>query len=292
MSKKRLNISWDRKTSPEDIKPALKRFRHHLKDIGLRDSTIESYVFRLGKYLEFAQNKVPTEETVISFRATLHEKALSISSINNYCFAIKKYHEMLGHQIAFPFIKPKNTIPYFFDESDVAKIFGACRNLKHYAMLQTIFYGSLCASELCHLDDQDLDLKTLSIRVREGKGGKEGLVYITNDCARTLKSYLKIRPQLKINGRFPLFYTDFGRRWDRRSLYRMFITYKKLAGVEKNGGLHVFSRHSPASILIKNGCDIITVKELLRHQDINTTARYLHVADATKREKYEKCLSL
>ncbi|MCJ7444814.1 MAG: tyrosine-type recombinase/integrase [Methanotrichaceae archaeon] len=130
------------------------------------------------------------------------------------------------------------------------------------------------------------------MRVREGKGGKEGLVYINNDCARTLKGYLKIRPQLEINDRNPLFYTDFGRRWDRRSLYRMFIAYKKLAGVEKNGGLHVFSRHSPASILIKNGCDIITVKELLRHEDISTTARYLHVADATKREKYEQYLTL
>jgi len=43
-------------------------------------------------------------------------------------------------------------------------------------MLQTLFYGCLMASELCNLDDCDLDLKSLTIRVREGKRGKAGIV--------------------------------------------------------------------------------------------------------------------
>ena len=54
----------------------------------------------------------------------------------------------------------------------------------------------------------------------------------------------------------------------------------------------MFGRHSAASILIKNGCDIMTIKELLRHEDIETTVRYLHLSDQTKREKYEKYLVL
>lgn len=165
------------------------------------------------KYLEFTKTETPKEEDLARFRDVLKEKRLSISTINNYCFAIKRYHEMIGQTVEFPFVKPKNTIPFFFDESDITKIFSVCSNLKHFAMLQTLFYACLRASELCSLDDSDIDLKTLSVRIRDGKGGKEGISCITNECAQTLKQYLKVRPPLEIDGRKPLFYTDYGKCW-------------------------------------------------------------------------------
>jgi integrase/recombinase XerD len=110
--------------------------------------------------------------------------------------------------------------------------------------------------------------------------------------ARILQEYLKIRPETKVDDEQPLFVTDYCRRWDRMDVHRMFTQYKKKAGIEKRGGLHVFGRHSPGSLMIKNGCDIITVKEIMRHKDIETTARYLHISDVTKREKYEQFLKL
>jgi integrase len=223
-------MSWNREVKAEDLQPALRRFRRYLMDIGLRASTIESYVFRAGKYLESARAEEPTFEDAANFREILVGRDLSISTINNYCFAIKSYHEMRGESFEFPFIKPRDIIPYFFDEQDVLRIFGVCRNIKHLAMLQTLFYACLRAGELCDLDDSDLDLKTLSIRIREGKGGKEAITYISNECAQVLKQYLNVRPSLEIEGRKPLFYTDFGKLWDRRDVYRMFVTYKRLAG--------------------------------------------------------------
>jgi integrase/recombinase XerD len=291
MPKKRLDVSWTREIGVEDLKPALKRYNRYLEDGGLRDSTITMYVFRVGKFLEFAKDNKPPVDEFTRFRETLNERCLSRSTINNYCFAIKKYYEMDGQTIDFNFIRPMNTIPHFFDENDIAKLFATCHNLKHFAMLQTLFYGCLRASELCSLDDSDLDLKALTLRV-DGKGGKEAMVYITDECAKTLKRYLEARPPLDIDGRKPLFYTDFGGRWERRGIYRMFMYYKKLAGIEKHGGVHVFSRHSVGSLLVKRGCDIVTIKELMRHSDVHTTMRYLHISDATKREKYEQYLTL
>jgi integrase/recombinase XerD len=72
----------------------------------------------------------------------------------------------------------------------------------------------------------------------------------------------------------------------------MFKQYKKKAGIGKRDGLSVFGRHSSASLMMKNGCDIVSVKELMRHKDIATTMGYLHVSDQTKREKHEKYLTL
>jgi len=72
----------------------------------------------------------------------------------------------------------------------------------------------------------------------------------------------------------------------------MFTNYKKKAGIDKIGGVHVFGRHSPASILVKNGCDIMTVKKLMRHKDITTTSRYLHISDEDMRQKHNKYLKI
>lgn len=289
--KRRLEIDWHRDTSA-DFNLSLQRFKRYLKDIGFRDSTVESYIGHVGRYLKYTGTDKPPIDSAKVFRQILHEKRLSSSSINNYSFAIKKYHAMLGEAVSLPFLKRNEGLPYYFDEDDVRNIFDVCNNLKHYAILQTVFYGCLRASELCNLDDQDLDMKRLTLHVREGKGGRDGIAYISKDCANTLKKYLEIRPPLEIDGRFPLFYTDYGNRWDRRDVSRMFTYYKKEAGVQKAGGIHVFSRHTAATILVAHGCDLRLVKELLRHKDIRTTLRYAHVADKTLRDRYNQCLTI
>ena len=127
----------------EDLKPALKRFRRYLGGIGLRASTTESYVFRAGKYLEFARTEEPTVEDAANFRTVLVNRDPSVGAINNYCFAIKSYHEMRGGSFGFPFIKPKGIIPYFFDEQDIPWVFGICDNIQRLTMLQTLFYACL-----------------------------------------------------------------------------------------------------------------------------------------------------
>lgn len=142
------------------------------------------------------------------------------------------------------------------------------------------------------LNDQDIDFGDKTIRIKEGKGGREAIVPLNPEVIPVLMDYLKVRPSLKVDGEQPLFITDFGHRWCRFGVYRMYKDYKKMAGINKRGGLHVFGRHTPASLMIKHGCDIMTIKEIMRHKDIETTARYLHICDQTKREKLEKYLVL
>ncbi len=291
MERRKLDFDWNR-VNVIDFEMPLRRYRRYLEDRGFRESTVESYIGNVGRYLKFAQTDRPTTDTATCFRDTLHDKNLARSTINNYSFAMACYHSMYGEEASFPFMKRNDEIPCYFDPEEVIRIFGACHNLMHLAMLQTLFYGCLRASELCNLEDSDLDLKKLTIRVREGKGGRDGIVYISEDCVRTLKQYLSVRPTLEKDGRQPLFYTEYGNCWERRHLNRMFQYYKKKAGIEKAGGVHVFARHTAASILVANGCDLRHVKELLRHKDIRTTLRYAHVGEKTLREKYDRCLTL
>jgi integrase/recombinase XerD len=289
--RQQLRVDWSREIKMSDLKPALGRYQSYLSKLGFSDQTIESYVFRAGKYLEFVKTDQPTTEDHSRFRDYLQEKKLARNTLNNYGSAAKRYHEMIGIPVNFHFLKPNDTIPYFFNEDDIAKIFGVCHNAKHYAMLMTMFYEALRASELCGLNDEDIDFEAMTIRVR-GKWGREDLIPMNPEVACALQDYLKKRPSIKVNGEHPVFITDYFRRWNRMDAHRMFRDYKEKAGIVKPGGLHVFGRHSPASIMVKNGCDILTIKEIMRHRDIKTTSRYLHIGDQTKREKYEQFLRL
>lgn len=280
--KMKLDIDWSIK---EPEKFDLDKFRRYLRDHGHRQSTIDSYLICISKYLQ-------SKKSVQEFLDDLHSRKLAGSTIDNYITSIKKYHQMLGKEISIPYLKRSEGIPYYFDEEDVIKIFCVIHNIKHLAMLNVLFFGCLRASELTNLDDEDIDLGSMTLRIRDGKGGRSGMVPLSNECIAVLKDYLHIRPPLEIDGRKPLFYTDHGKRWDRKDLYRMFIIYKNKSNIQKAGGLHVFSRHTPATLMIANGCDIRIVKEILRHRDIRTTLRYAHVADKTLRERYNQCLTL
>jgi integrase/recombinase XerD len=89
-----------------------------------------------------------------------------------------------------------------------------------------------------------------------------------------------------------LFFTDFGGRYDRKEIYRLVIYYKGKAGIKKPGGAHVLFRHTPASLMIQNGCDLLTIQQVMRHNDIQTAMRYLHLADDTRRYKYDRFLKI
>jgi integrase/recombinase XerD len=185
-----------------------------------------------------------------------------------------------------------NEIPAYFTEDEVNKIFSTINNFKHYTILKILFYGCLRASELCDLDVSDIDLNDLTLHIRDGKGGKPAKVLINDECGRLLIRYLEIRPEFFEDHRQPLFFTEKGNRWNRHYLYQMFTIYKTKAGIKRKGGLHVFSRHTTATLMTAKGLDIRIVKDILRHEDIRTTLRYSHVADATKRKMYNEYLQL
>jgi integrase/recombinase XerD len=159
-------------------------------------------------------------------------------------------------------------------------------------MLKVLFFGCLRSGELCNLDLPDYDAKNLTLRLRETKNGSDNIAYIDEDTAKNLNQYLQIRPPFEIDGKEPLFYIDYSHRWTNGDVYRMFMHYKEKAGIQKKGGVHCFSRHSSATLMIARGCDLRSVQALLRHRDIHTTLRYTHLCDAVKREKHSQYLNL
>jgi integrase/recombinase XerD len=295
MVKKKIGgLAWRSSGVNNDFEPVLERYVRYLKGRGFSETSIERYASTTRSFLKFAGDAHPVIEQANEFRDHIIEKGQSRATINNTGYALNHFFVMSGEGSFKPkVLRADNTLPYYFTEEEVHMIFDAARNLKHLAMLQVMFFSCLRASELCALEDRDVDLKNLSVRVRLGKGRKDGISFITPQCAKTLRRYLDVRPDLEIEGRKPLFYTDYGNWWDRVTLHRMFILIKKRAGLEdKPGGPHTLGRHTPATIMIAKGADIRVVQTILRHNDIRTTMRYAHVGDSTKRVMYDKFLTI
>ena len=290
MPGKKLNVDWNRQLK-SDINPMLSKFENYLRYKGYSPVTSERYLALVKAYLSRRGNQRPTVDDAIEFRAEIANSNYSRATLNLYSAAIKSFHKMNGEEVDLPYLKLDNKLPYYLTAENVLEILSGIRNLKHYAMISLCFYCMLRASELCALSDSDLDLKNLTLRVRSGKGRKDAILPVNPDCANVLRQYLEIRPKVVLpDGSIPVFPSDFSNRWNRRSLHRMFCGYKRAAHIDIPGGTHLL-RHSAASILLKNGADIMTVKELMRHVRLETTARYLHLGQGV-REKYNQCLTL
>jgi integrase/recombinase XerD len=144
----------------------------------------------------------------------------------------------------------------------------------------------------CRLDEfinikrKDINFDTRSVYIR-GKGGKYGTVYLNDKAIKWTSKYLAQRTD-------DMEWLWISRRQGEKKLcYKVFqnqlLKLKEYSPVKKNWSAHTL-RHSHATIMLKNGADIFTIKEMLRHQNINTTQIYLHVTNLDLAKKHRKYL--
>jgi hypothetical protein len=131
MKKTRLKIDWNSKSQiPQNFDSILIKYKSYLKSIVLRDSTLDSYIGCVGRYLIYIGSDRPSEDDFLKFYGMLHERHFSRSTGNNYSFAIRNFYQMLGENISVQHLKENGHIPYYFNEEDVIRIFSVCHNIQ------------------------------------------------------------------------------------------------------------------------------------------------------------------
>lgn len=122
----------------------LNRYDRYLRSQNLSELSITRYLRYINSFLSFASDAHPTLAQAAEFRENLIEKHVAPSGLNTLCCAIKQFYSMHGEKFEFKALRVRNAIPYFFTEDEVGRIFDAAsHNIKHLAMLQTMFYGCL-----------------------------------------------------------------------------------------------------------------------------------------------------
>ena len=143
-----------------------------------------------------------------------------------------------------------------------------------------VFYSTgVRIAELCHLKLKDIDLENGFLTVIQGKGLKDRTVPLCKMTCGYLEQYInKVRPYL-IKGNHHegnLFLSNLGNPVDRTTIFTMLHRYQKKTGLQKNLTGHTF-RYTMATELLRNGADIRQIQEILGHEYLSTTQRYIQV---------------
>jgi len=165
--------------------------------------------------------------------------------------------------------------------------------VRNLAVLHAMYFAGLRISEVCDLSPRDRNAKTCSLRVRDGKGGRDRAnLAVPAETWAVFERWAEQRPSSRY-----FFPTLDGNRMSERYVQQMVGRYARRAGVlkptrdgERPINPHML-RHSYATLLIEAGVPIHDVAAALGHSSLTTTQRYLHVSDDRLAEKLRDALS-
>jgi len=185
--------------------------------------------------------------------------------------------------------KPKKTLPKVLSLEEALKLLQAVEEdrespyrLRDYAILTIFLNCGVRLSELVGINLSDIDSGLLSMRVT-GKGNKERVVYLNDACQAALREYLDVRtgPKYATVNQKALFLSRLEKRISVKTVQAMVYKYLRLAGLEsKHYSVHKL-RHTAATLMYQSGhVDVRVLKEILGHEQLNTTQIYTHVSSS------------
>ena len=259
---------------------------------GRGESTLRNYSHHLAK-LAVHFNRIPT--------------ALDADQVNDYLYLVKQQHKtpsdsyfkftvyalrfayrmegLKDKRIELPSIKRDKRLPVVLSREEVKRLLKAPKLLKHRILIGLLYGCGLRCFEVRSLKLSDLDFDRNMLHVRQGKGKKDRYVPLSNILIRGLKAYIQAEQpavwlfngrEQEINGRAG---GDFDSRYSQRGVQWALKQAKKEAGITKEMTVHTL-RHTYATHLLEEGLDIMSIKDLLGHECIDTTMIYLHVAQS------------
>jgi integrase/recombinase XerD len=177
---------------------------------------------------------------------------------------------MLEH---IPYPRRQRKLPTILSHADVAAILMTPRNLKHRAILTTLYATGLRLSELCALRLADLDSQRMVIRIQQAKGHQDRFVMLSPKLLVLLRHYWKAYrpPQWLFPGRPPT------QPIHPASVYEICRQAGKAAHVSVRLHPHLL-RHAFATHLLEAGVDLRRIQLLLGHRSLHSTGIYLHMA--------------
>ena len=184
--------------------------------------------------------------------------------------------------------KPKKALPKFLTLEESEALLDAVENdtespfrVRDYAIVTLFLNCGMRVSELVGINLSDLDPQLRSLRVT-GKGNKERIIYLNEACKQSLGAYLDIRKSAQYANVSDkgLFLSRLEQRISVKTVQWMIYKYLELAGLEaKHYSVHKL-RHTAATLMYQSGnVDVRVLKEILGHEQLNTTQIYTHVSN-------------
>ena len=284
------------------------RFIEYLKyQRNYSDFTCNNYKKDLNEYNSFIlNNKInyknmdynDAKEYVIYLnkkndaKSTISRKLSSLRTFYKYLVLNNKVKSNPFLLVSSP--KKEKRIPKFINYNNMEEILNV-PNIKtkegqrERVILEVLYASGVRVSELVNIKLKDIDFSNKNILIF-GKGSKERLVSFGDYALEYINLYLKEGRNLLLDG-VKSDYLIVGKKSEKlttRRVEQIIDDIIKRTSIKLNITPHMF-RHTFATHLLDNGCDLLVVQELLGHASLSSTEIYTHVSNEHLREVYLKC---
>lgn len=253
----------------------------------LSEKTADQHRYMAKRFVEWAGTMEPSEADVVQFRARLMEAEYSNSHVNNTQNAIEYYFEFQGrgNELGdFDRLARRKTKPNPLTDDQVDRLVDAAKPYRDRAMVLTLLSSGIRAGELAGLDVRDVDLSKGTVDIWTGKNHKDRTAFVSEQCVTAIEAYLDHRTG---GSSGVLFLNQFGDRFTRSGVLDVVKRTAERAAIEENVYTHRL-RDTFATRLWRQGADVVTIKELLGHDDVQSTQKYLGVELEELRDRYDE----
>ena len=247
-----------------------------VNDDDLRSITAETILNYLGYAAMNRQNEAAT-------------RARKLSSLKTFFKYLQLTLHLIDENPAINVDTPaqKKRLPKYLTLEESIALLDAVRSDKEskhrerdYCIITLFLNCGMRLSELTGISMSDLDRDLRSLRVI-GKGNKERIIYLNDACRDALKEYIAVRAKDgEIKDKNALFISRIHKRVSNQTVQWMVYKYLDAAGLQyRNLSTHKL-RHTAATLMYQSGqVDVRVLKDILGHEQLNTTQIYTHVSD-------------
>ncbi len=271
--------------------PLRQRMIEDMRMRKLAPKTQSAYIRAVKQFAHFLRGSpdTATVEDLRRYQLHLVDQGTSPISINAAITALKFFFDVTVdrrelvtkmHPVRVP-----HKLPVVLSREEVGRLIVAAENLKHQTALSVAYGAGLRAGEVVALKVGDIDSERMTLRIEQGKGGKDRYAMLSPVLLERLRTWWRVaRAQGKmldggwlfpgLNPIDPL---------STRQLNRAIREAAYTARIDKRVSMHTL-RHSFATHLLEQKVDIRVIQVLLGHKKLETTALYAQVATAVLRE--------
>lgn len=275
----------------ESFSALLHRFQRTISVLGRSPRTYECYARHVAA-IALHYGKLPTEldqEQIHEYLFLMQNrsKTPSLTYFKHTVYGLRFLLKSEGLPYTFlhlPAIKQDKKLPDVLSKNEIWRMLKCCTLLKHKVLIGLLYGCGLRCMEVRNLKIADINFDRLQLKVVQGKGKKDRYVPLSKHLVRGISTFLAAEKPVDFlfGGQFkgevlPATYSDFDGRYSQKGVQWAVKETAKRAGILKNVHVHTL-RHTYATHLLEDGLDIVSLKNLLGHENIETTMEYLHIA--------------
>jgi site-specific recombinase XerD len=265
--------------------------------VGRTRATYDYYQFyfqRIARHLGNQELEKVDKNFILDLITKIKKESPTISNnmLNKFIGAVKSLIRFsLDKEVKFPYLKMVHKIVQTVSDDNQETIFKYLASLKHkrqgnrnYLLIKLLLETGMRMTELRNVRIKDLDLENNLIHLKHTKTNTERYVCYKNETKMELIQFIQNRGQndcVFVNNRSDQLTVAY--------IETLFHKIRRFLGLQQSVSPHKW-RHTFATVFLKRGGDLETLRILLGHTNLKTTQKYLHLSKSDVIRNYQRIM--